>query len=227
MFILVLFRSFSLSLFLSQKRKEGEGETLPSVQFSFPKQICFSFIGKGERSKKMIEYPDPFFFLPSPFSCLFSSQSFLICMLFVFCFFVFWKNKHSLNVSWMWMKLTIQHWTTLSLVSLFFVFPKTDPFLFCQYSFSFFSKSTFDIEITFNFGLHSKMFIHCHCYLNNRTTTTKITNQTILNRDLITATTTTTKSTWTIIFKIVSIRIFLMSLTPQGKPKKTETITEK
>mmetsp|Transcript_41859 Transcript_41859/g.58460 ORF Transcript_41859/g.58460 Transcript_41859/m.58460 type:complete len:94 (+) Transcript_41859:539-820(+) len=58
--------------------------------------------------------------------------------------------------------------------------------LFCQMLLSFFSMSTLDIGNPFNFGLHSKTFIICHCHLNNRTTTTKITNQTILNRKITT-----------------------------------------
>ena len=97
---------------------------------------------------------------------------------------------------------------TLSL-SLFSFF-QIDSFSLLLILLFFFSKSTFDIDITFNFGSHSKLFIQCHCYLNNRTTTAKITNQTILNRECMTATTTPTL-TWTIIFKLGTRRIFSMS----------------
>ena len=71
-------------------------------------------------------------------------------------------------------------WTCVKGITLFlwesvFIFPKLALFIL-SIILCFFSMSTFDIEITFNFGYHSKMFINCHCHLNDRTTKTKMTN---------------------------------------------------
>ena len=73
---------------------------------------------------------------------------------------------------------------------------------------------------------HSKNFLIRHCYLNKRTTKTKITKQPILSWNLMTE---GTLLTWTIIFKIGTIKIFriLMSCERLKKSIITATTTAK